>query len=394
MLPTACFALLTGRAQEPSAKGRNLAKMPASQRLCYVAARSGMDWLRRTNKQDGKFVYGFLPDLRVPLEGDSFTAQAGAAFALIRAARFLGDESSLAIGRQALLSLLLETAADSGEPPTRHAAAPPQLIPRLASGGQLVLAIHELPSPGQDLLEQADQLCNYLRRQQQPNGSLVVTEADEDPKTAAQDGPLERAGLAAQAIVRSQKLRPAPWKLEVAGKARAFAHGCWQQRKCLPLAVSHIPAWAEAYLLTKEDSYREQVFAMADWLCTLQYNEADAVRASWVGGYRPWLAGQAVQQAPDIRTAEAAESLAQACRVARAAGELARLQRYTRAIEESLRFLRTLQYTENRMQHFVESYRPALLGAFHESAQDGKIRIDYAQHAVSALVLYLGHVAE
>ncbi len=87
LLPAAaCSALLAGRAQEspPTAKPRDLAKLPPAQRLYALSARGGMDWLRRTNQQDGKFVYGFLPELRVPLEGDSFTAQAGAAFALIR----------------------------------------------------------------------------------------------------------------------------------------------------------------------------------------------------------------------------------------------------------------------------------------------------------------------
>ncbi len=146
--------------------------------------------------------------------------------------------------------------------------------------------------------------------------------------------------------------------------------------------------------MTRESPFAEQVFALADWLCALQYEPGDTVRPSWVGGVRPLVNGQAVQGAPDIRTAEVAECLAHACRVARAADNLPRLQRYTRALEESLRFVQTLQYTEKRAQHFVENYRPALLGAFHASAQDGKMRIDYTQHAVSALVLYLEHVAE
>jgi hypothetical protein len=200
--------------------------------------------------------------------------------------------------------------------------------------------------------------------------------------------------LAVHGLVRSQKLRPAAWKLELARKARAFAQGCWQQKKTLAIAVSYTPAWSDAYLLTQEQTYADQVFAMADWLCSLQYESSDAIRAGWVGGFRSWVDGKAVPLAPDIRSAEAAESLAAACRTARAVGDLPRLKRYSAALEESLRFLRTLQYTENRMQHFVESYRPALLGAFHASAQDGKIRIDYTQHALSALVVYLEHVAE
>jgi hypothetical protein len=402
-------ALLTAGGQSPSppivpakhtelapsvGKARDLSKLTPQQRVWLVAARQGMDWLRRTNKQDGRFVYGFVPELRTPLEGDSFTAQAGAAFALARAARFFGDEPSLAISRQSLLTLILDTTVDPRDKEIRHTAAPPQLVNRLSGQGQLILAIYELPQPGQDLLAQADQLCNYLRLQQHPSGALLVGEAGEDPKSAAQESALECAGVALHGLVRSQQLRPAPWKLDLARKARAFAQGCWEQKKTFGVAVSYGPALAEAYRLTREQAFADSAYAMADWLCELQYEAGDSVRAAWVGGFRPLVGGRAVQLAPDIRSAEAAECLAEMCRLARAAGNLPRLQRYSRALEESLRFLQTLQYSEKRTQHFVEEYRPALVGAFHASAQDGKMRIDYTQHALAALVAYLEHVAE
>jgi len=60
-----------------------------------------LDWLRRTNKPDGRFVYGFLPALCTSMEGDSYLRQAGAAGALAAAARYFGDEASTAIARQA-----------------------------------------------------------------------------------------------------------------------------------------------------------------------------------------------------------------------------------------------------------------------------------------------------
>src|SRR5207302_6205831 len=91
---------------------RDLTTLTPQQRQAYMAARRATDWLRRTNRQDGRFVYGLLPDLRVLVPGDSYIAQAGAAFALARAGRYLGDEPALAISRQALLTLLLETVVD------------------------------------------------------------------------------------------------------------------------------------------------------------------------------------------------------------------------------------------------------------------------------------------
>ena len=70
-------------------------------------------------------------------------------------------------------------------------------------------------------------------------------------------------------------------------------------------------------------------------------------------------------------------------------GDLQRLTRYSRALESGLQFVLTLQYTEARTQHFVEGFRPAIVGAFHASGQDGKIRVDFTQHTVSALVRHL-----
>lgn len=54
----------------------------------------------------------------------------------------------------------------------------------------------------------------------------------------------------------------------------------------------------------------------------------------------------------------------------------------------ALQFTTRLQYTEADSQ-FADWYRPRLVGGFHASARDGVLRIDYSQHALSALVQYL-----
>jgi hypothetical protein len=373
------------------AKARDISKLSAPQQTFYRSAYQGMEWLRRTNKQDGKFVYGFIPALRVPMDADSYIAQAGAAFALARAGRYFGDESVVAIARQALLTLLLETAVDPQDPTVRTTAAPPHLLNRLASHGALVLAIHELPTPGKDLLAQADQLCNDLKKRQRTDGALVAGFDGEDPRS---DTIVASAGLALHAVIRSHTSQPAPWKPEMLRKARAYYQAEWTRHKSVPLAVTHTPAYAEAFLLTKDRDYADLVFALNDWLCSLQYEPRDPARARWVGGFPPWADGKPLPAAPDIGSAAVAESLAEACRVARATGDVARLRRYQQALERCLHFVVSLQYTEARTQHYVESFRPALLGAFHASDRDGDLRIDHTQHALSALVQYLAHAAE
>ncbi|HLJ92638.1 MAG TPA: hypothetical protein VKU02_05520, partial [Gemmataceae bacterium] len=170
----------------PDSLRTDFAKLPPLQQQMFLAAQRGADWLCRANQSDGRFLHGFLPALRTPLEGDHYLRQVGAAFALARAAHFLGQQRYAAVARQAVLTLLLETAPDPQDTGTRHTILSSTLINRLGAAGLLILAINELPSPGDDLLEQSEQLCAFIRKQQRSDGSLSYTdpgmEAETDPE--------------------------------------------------------------------------------------------------------------------------------------------------------------------------------------------------------------------
>ncbi len=376
----------------PAAKTRDFKQLNEHQRLFYLSAARGTEWLKNANMRDGKFVYGFLPALAIPMEGDDYLAQVGAALALARSSRVLGDASSAAIARQALLTALLATEVDPHNPAARRTAAPAAIVHRLGACGMLVLAVQELSPPGKDLLEPSEQLCNYLALQQQTDGSLLVREGRDDAR-ANMEGECYHSGIALTALMRSQKSPAAAARLEVVRKAHVYYRAVWAQNKNVLTATSHIPAYTEAYLATKEQAYADTVFAMADWLLGMQYLPKSAPRPQWVGGFPVTANGKIVSAAPDIQSAAIAECLADACRAARGAGDLARWQRYSQSLELCLDFTSSLQYTPNQLRHFVEEFRPALLGGFHASHQDGNLRLDHAHHAVSALVQYLEHVA-
>src|SRR5436305_1606333 len=92
----------------PADKKRDLSAWPVAQQQFHYSAQLAAEWLRRHNKPDGRFYYGFLPALFVPLDGDNYIHQAAAIGALARAARYLGDDGATALARQGLLTLLLE----------------------------------------------------------------------------------------------------------------------------------------------------------------------------------------------------------------------------------------------------------------------------------------------
>jgi hypothetical protein len=353
----------------------------------YSSARRGAVWLARMNDVKGHFVHGWVPALNLPLEGDHALRQAGAAFALARAARYFQEDRQTARATQAILALLADT-TESADKKERHPVLP-SAVHRVSAASLLILAINELPSPGKDLLDESEQLCEYLHCQQQSDGSLRVNEpaggsAPEDGEWTSQ-----YVGQALQALMSSQEHRPAGWKTELVRRALPLSMKWWREHKDRNFVCSHAAACTEAFLRTKEKVFAEAVFEMNDWLCGLQHDRLDERRPQWLGGFQNTIDGKLVSNAPDVSSALCTEALAEACRVTRQLGDVTRNDRYMAALERGLQFLSTLQYTEADTQHFADWYRPHLVGGFHAGHKDGTLRIDYTQHAVCALVQYL-----
>jgi hypothetical protein len=254
----------------------------------------------------------------------------------------------------------------------------------------LIQAICELTSPGEDVLDQAEQLCIFIRARQQPDGSLQYGEGPATSSSAGDvDGMNHYPGQALLGLMQSQRLRPAVWKLDVVRKAMPYYVAWWRTRKNMAFLSAQSAAYAEAYLLTQEKPFADAVCEMNDWLCDLQYPLLEPQHPLWGGGFMAWMDGKAQTVAPQVGSAVYAESLASACRVTRKLGDVARFDRYREALERALQFLARLQYSDANTQHFADWYRPYLIGAFFASFQDGNVRIDYTQHALCALVQYL-----
>jgi hypothetical protein len=380
----------------PLKPARDFSKLTDLQKQLLLSGQWGADWLFRMNTVKGRFVPGWRPALRAEMDGDAFLHQAGAAAALARAARVLGDERYAARAAQAVLVLLEETAADPKDAKVRCTTPPSAVVNRLGGAGLLVLAVNELPDPQADVLEKSEQLCNYIRRQARADGSLACYEGAEGKAPPPDDDAAVNAyaGPALYALMRSQKSRPAAWKTDLVRKALAYYKPWWKEHKDLAFVPGQTAAYAEAYLLTKEQPFADFVFEMNDWACGLQYDlQLDVQKSSWSGGFKGWAGGKAMDALPQADSACYAEGLADACRVAREAGDPDRWKRYTDALQLCLQFLGRLQYTESNTAHFADWYKPWVLGGFHASQQDGDLRLEHTRHAVAALMHYLEHVA-
>ena len=165
---------------------------------------------------------------------------------------------------------------------------PSSVVNRLAAAGLLVLAINELPDPQADLLESSEQLCNYLRRQARPDGSVACADK---PVAEAADA-ASYAGLALYALMRSEARRPAAWKTDLVRKARRLLPALVARPQEHGMRSWLTAACTEAYLASKDQSCADFVFEMNDWLCGLQY-PLDAQHERTWGGFKGWADGTA-----------------------------------------------------------------------------------------------------
>ena len=130
---------------------------------------------------------------------------------------------------------------------------------------------------------------------------------------------------------------------------------------------------------------------MNDWLCDLQYTQLDPQHPLWIGGFMEGPDGKAGSRRPQVSSAPMPRP---------GRGLPGRPNQATwhaiRAYREALERCSAIPDDPaiHRGQHAAlrRLVSARLLGGFHASHQDGNLRIDYTQHAVCALVQYLGTV--
>jgi hypothetical protein len=377
----------------PIDRFRNYKDLPELTRQVVFSTQKGMEWLNRNqiHLPSGRFTPGLDPALGKTIGDDNLCNQSMAAFALARAAKFTGDEKFAVAASQAILALLSDTPRDS----TNNSRKPSKssiLCNRVGSAAFLALAIYELPDASKDLLQCAEELCQFIRLQAQPDGSLTLT----DPTHVDTEAVNLYAGPALCAVACSARVVPADWKSEFLAKGVTFYRSSFRSNPNPSFVPWMTAACVECYLLTKEAAYAQFAFAMNDWLQKLQYDQVDVSKASWRGGFPDCKGGKVIQSAPTVETALYAQSYGDCCRLIRAMDQpdTERYKLYQTGLVRALQFLMSLQYGEDNTTHFASHFRPALVGAFHPSATDGTLHVEDTALAVSALTRFLTAAAD
>lgn len=375
----------------------NEEKLQPRQKALYRSARLAAEWLFQANVADGRFRTGVNPVLNMPLPDEGFLPQAEAALALARASRLFGEERFAVRAKQALLTLLAQTKTDPQNANLRHTTLPPAALNRAAAAALMVLAVQELPEPGKDLLDQSEQLANFLRTLQQADGSFLLGEqaapqSHQSAEAAAQQH-LAAHGSIVAALMRSHMRSPAAWKLEATQKAHAFYRSRWQANKQLAPTPGLMLAFADAYRLTKEKPYADTVLEMADWLVSLQL-PADPQQPMWEGGFADWKDGKPVVKPPTAADGCMIEALAAGLQTARLAGDLARFERCRNGMERGGQFLVTHQYTPANVNHYADWFQKGLIGSYFISAEQGANPLSATARCCRALAACLPAFAD
>ena len=371
--------LLPAVSVKPREPAREIDKLPPELRGHFVIAQRGMEWLRLDNQPDGKFTPGILPALAAKSDSDPLQPQIEATATLIRAAVYFKDERALVLGKQALLRMLQETMVDPRKPGLRFTSAPDLFANRLAACGGLLRAIHELPNPPADLFEQGEELANYILSRRRTDGTFEFDdEAMRANLTQSCTGP------ALAGLMRSDK-RKDNVRLETLAKACPVHIAAWRQAKSPAMLADHAVAYADAFAQSGAVGFAQAVFELSDWALSQQI-PSDPRQPLTSGGFIPWRDGKATTLPPDATSAPFVICVAAGCRAARQAGDTQRHERYRKSLDASMSFLGTLQYTESRVLHFADGFRPWVYGGFFNSHQDGNLSLQNHQQIVRALL--------
>lgn len=147
----------------------------------------------------------------------------------------------------------------------------------------------------------------------------------------------------------------------------------------------HTQAVCRLFRLTQDQSLRDYVFEMSDWLLPHQ---------QWGDDIDPDLRGRFYSpERPDFGPPHASatgvylEGLVDALEMARDAGDDTRAASYETAIRRGIRSLSQLQYRDE-IDAFYVTHKQRVLGAIRTEVDNNEIRIDNLQHGLMALLRY------
>ncbi|MEN3333471.1 MAG: hypothetical protein V7641_2836 [Blastocatellia bacterium] len=337
------------------------------------AARAGGDYLIRAQKSDGSFHYDYDPFTESVSERDyNILRHAGATIALFQLYEATHEARYTEAARRAMVYLksrfrwareaeALYVLDDDGKA-------------KLGANGLalLALAMQMRLDPKSADRESALRLANLILRMQERDGSFAsYYDMKGEPEDRAS---LYYPGEAMLGLLELYRLTGDPRLIEAARRGANYLIETQQRLPSLPPDAWLMQALEALFAIKREPSYAAHTMRIAEAMIKEQYSEADA--PLYAGGYRP-----GVPRATPA--ASRAEGMLAAWRLARLTND-ARAARLAEALKLSARFQLAQQVDADNSYYLASPERA--VGGFRESLTSARIRIDYVQHNISALL--------
>lgn len=340
----------------------------------FSAARAGGDYLVRMQKPDGSFHYYYNAAAdQVETRTYNIVRHAGTAMSLfdlygatrepryraaaMLAVKFLKTRFHRARGRNAVYLLDYDGKAKLG-----------------ANGLALVAFARQIElDPKRADRQSASRLANLILAMQREDGSFETRYRlrPDDPEGIES---LYYPGEAILGLVRLYKLNGDRRLLDSARRGADFLIVSQRRMEVLPPDAWLMQALEALYSIGREDKYATHAIVLAEAMMAEQYTDNDP--PGYSGGFRP---------GPPRSTPAAAraEGMVSAYRIARSTGD-ARASRIAHALKACAAFQLKQQFTGRNSASLPNPRRAS--GGFFEGPGLLRIRIDFVQHNISALL--------
>ena len=338
------------------------------------SARAGGDYLARAQQPDGRFDYSYDPlEDRFGSREYNILRHAGAALALLQLYQVTRDRQYLDAARRAVD--YLKTRFRGAKTGDAVYVLDHDGKAKLGANGLalVVLARQSKLDPQSADRENAARLASLILAMQREDGSFASYYRLDgaEPEGSAS---LYYPGEAILGLVEFYRLTDDRQWLAAARRGAKYLIAAESQMTELPPDAWLMQALAALYDIEHDASYARHALALADAMIADQYTEKDAT--PFVGAFRP-----GVPRATPA--ASRAEGLLAAYRLARLTGDR-RAARIAGALKLSARFQLSQQFNADNSFFIPNPKRAA--GGFREAVTSLRIRIDFVQHNISALL--------
>jgi AMMECR1 domain-containing protein len=334
------------------------------------AIEEGTEYLLRSQRSDGGFVYEYAPATGEYVTGDNLVRQVATAWVLAALERRAGT-----VRLRAALTRALDWISARTRRASHHSSG---LVvaddPDVAQLGAVAFGLLTVVTVGDGALRAtATRFADAILSLQQADGRFHTHFPPATEPEAEDFFP----GEAMLALMHLHMREPDARYPEALKRAFRYYREHFRRRRSTAFVAWQMAAYAHLFRLTRERQYADFVFEMADAILSIQHVGAAVPYPDYVGGYRSL-------RVPGVTSATYNEGVLEAYDLARITGDRERTARYQRAALLGALFTLRLQFTRENTYYIAHADR--VLGAFRASLADSTLRIDHTQHALNSLL--------